>query len=182
MDRLENQIRKNREALDKYDPSPDVWKRIRSGCKSRKIYTLKWISIAAMFVIILGSAVVIFIYSDIGIPSKSEKILDARLRKTNPHLRETEIYYNNLLNSLYLEVAPLLTGHPEIEQELNSDISHIDSLCAGIKNDLRDNVDNQEVIEALIRNYRLKIRILEDMLSVLKQNENDDQKSRNYEL
>jgi hypothetical protein len=38
---------------------------------------------------------------------------------------------------------------------------------------LKDNVDNQDVIEALINNYRIKIQILEDMLIVLKQNENN---------
>jgi hypothetical protein len=43
-------------------------------------------------------------------------------------------------------------------------------------------VANQEVVEALIQNYRIKIRLLEDMLIILKENENNPEKSKSYEL
>ena len=78
------------------------------------------------------------------------------MMKTNSQLKETEIYYNNLANSLYREATPMLTRNPEIEKELSTDISQIDSICSEIKKDLKDNVANQDVIEALIQNYRIK--------------------------
>jgi hypothetical protein len=102
--------------------------------------------------------------------------------KGNSQLKESEFYYNNLLNSLYTEATPMLTANPEIQKELNYDISHIDSLCLEIKKDLKDNIANKEVIEALIQNYRIKIRLLEDILTVLKENENNPEKKKNYEL
>ena len=37
-----------------------------------------------------------------------------------------------------------------------------------MKADLKDNVANQEVIEAIIENYRLRIAILEELLTELK--------------
>jgi hypothetical protein len=95
---------------------------------------------------------------------------DALIMKANPDLKETEIYYNNLVHNLYSEATPLLTGYPDLEKELLSDMSQLDSICTDIKKDLKDNVANQEVIEALINNYRIKIHILEDMLSILKEN------------
>jgi hypothetical protein len=107
---------------------------------------------------------------------------DALLMKTNPQFREAEIYYNSLFNSLYSEASPLLTSHPEIKKELFSDLSQLDSLCADIKKDLKDNIDNQDVIEALIINYRIKTEILEDMLNLLKQNETDLQKNNSHAL
>jgi len=61
-------------------------------------------------------------------------------------------------------------------------MSHLDSLCTEIKKDLKDNVANQEVIEALIQNYRIRIRLLEDMLTILKENENKPAKKKSYEL
>ena len=88
--------------------------------------------------------------------------------QNNPQLKETEIYYNNLVNSLYKEATPLLTNNPDVRKELNNDLSHLDSICIDLKKDLKDNISNQEVVEALIRNYRIKIRILEDMVDSIK--------------
>jgi hypothetical protein len=102
--------------------------------------------------------------------------------KGNSQLKESEIYYNNLLNSLYAEATPLLTANPDVQKELSYDISHIDSLCLEIKKDLKDNIANKEVVDALIQNYRIKIRLLEDILTILKENENNPEKLKNYDL
>ena len=88
----------------------------------------------------------------------------------------------NLANSLYKEATPMLTRNPEIKKELVTDISQIDSICSEIKKDLKDNVANQDVIEALIQNYRIKIRLLEDMLTILKENEENPEKNNSHEL
>jgi hypothetical protein len=76
----------------------------------------------------------------------------------------------------------MLAGFPDIRKEFLSDMSQIDSICTDIKKDLKDNVSNQEVIEALINNYRIKIQILEEMLDELKQNENKPVKNDPHEL
>ncbi len=131
-----------------------------------------------MIVVILGTAIVLFK------PRLQMSAANANY-SDDPHilqLKETEIYYNNLVNSLYKEAAPLLTNNPELKKELNTDMSHIDSICTDIKKDLKDNISNQEVVEALIQNYRIKIQILEDMLTVLKENENNPEKKKSHEL
>ena len=51
-----------------------------------------------------------------------------------------------------------------------------------IKKDLKNNIANQAVVEALIQNYRIKIRILKDMLETLKANENNPEKKKSYGL
>lgn len=178
MDRLEEHIRKNREDLDRYYPSSGIWENVRKNLKKENTSFKRWLSIAAMVIVILGTSLIFlrpgFIWSFSGIESNGDR--------GNHQLKETEIYYNNLVNSLYLEATPLLTGNPEIQKELSSDIFQLDSICLDIKKDLKDNVDNQEVVEALIQNYRLKIRLLEDMLTILKENESNPIKKGNYEL
>ena len=182
MDKLEEQIRKNREDLDRYNPSSGVWKKIKKGLKKDKSPISHWLSIAAMAIVILGTAVVFFKPGNRWSDTNREKSSEAGLTPDNPQLKETEIYYNNLVNSLYREATPLLTENPEIEKELDTDISQLDSICSEIKKDLKDNVANQEVVEALIQNYRIKIRLLEDMLIILKENENNPEKNKSYEL
>lgn len=170
MDRLENFIRKHRDDLDILVPSQRVWKNIDKRSAKKRIYY--YISAAAILILIMGSALIIF--------RNSENRL--HLNETDQQLKETELYYNNLINSLYDEAEPMLTGYPELNNELTSDFVRIDSLCIEIKKDLKDNVANQEVITALIQNYRIKIRILEEMLMLLKENENIPENDKKNEL
>jgi len=182
MDKLEEHIRKNREDLDRETPSPEVWSRINRQINKRKIPVRRLLSVAAMIIIILGTALFLTVPGLLkpgNVNNAENRLKDA---SENSQLKETEIYYNNLMNSLYREATPLLTGNPEIRKELSSDISHLDSICYEIKKDLKDNVDNKEVIEALIQNYRIKIRLLEDMLTMLKENETNNGEKKNHEL
>lgn len=180
MDKLEEHIRKNREDLDRYSPSSKTWRNISREIHNKKTPVIKWLSVAAMFIVILGTALVFIKYSGPGRGLlKSEEATESA---QNTQLKETEIYYNNLVNSIYLEAKPLLTANPEVQRELVIDISHIDSICSEIKKDLKDNVANQEVVEALIQNYRIKIQLLEDMLTILKENENNPEKQKSHEL
>jgi hypothetical protein len=181
MDRLEEHISKNREAMDYYMPSPGVWKKIRRSIKKKKSPARKLLSVAAMITVIFGTSLVLYRTGYFGADGRSAKKSDLRAQE-NPQLKESEMYYGNLLNSLFIEAKPLLTANPDIQKELVTDISHLDSLCLEIKKDLKDNVDNQEVVEALIQNYRIKIRLLEDILNILKEDENNPEKKESYEL
>jgi hypothetical protein len=181
MDKLEEYIMKHREEMDRLKPSSGIWKRIRKGLKNNRS-GYRWISVAAMLAIILGASVV-FLKPVYKLIRKSNGDgVQLMSNQTRFQLKETEIYYNNLANSLYREATPMLAKNPEIQKELYADISQIDSICSEIKKDLKDNVANKEVIEALVQNYRIKIRLLEDMLEILKENEKNPEKSKNDEL
>jgi len=182
MDKLEEYIRNNRDNLDKYSPSPDIWKGIKRILKKKRSFVMHWLSIAAIFTVILGTALLFFrpwnrqMVSDNGYDNHPGP------SNGNIQLKETEIYYNNMANSLYREAIPLLTGNPEIKKELSVDMTHLDSICSDIKKDLKDNVANREVVEALIQNYRIRIRLLEDMLTILKENKVNPEKNKSHEL
>ena len=182
MDKLEEYIRKHREDLDIYNPSSGIWKRIQRGLNRGNPKIWKWLSIAAMVIVIIGTAIIFDRHGNRGADIVFEKTSDGGLTPANPQLNETEIYYNNIVNSLYREATPLLTTNPEIAKELTTDFSQLDSICLEVKKDLKDNVANQEVVEALIQNYRIKIRLLEDMLIILKGNDENPEKNKNYEL
>ena len=182
MDYLEKFIRDNRDDLDRYTPSKSIWRGISTGMRKRRPSLIIWLSAAAIITVIFGTAAFFFYRSNEGMTGYREKEFSSILMKTIPQLNETEIYYNNLVNDLYSKATPLMTRHPDIEKELNDDLSQLDSICADIKKDLKDNVANQEVIEALISNYRIKIRLLNEMLDLLKQNENNPQKTNSHAL
>lgn len=182
MDNLEEYIRKNREEMDRYTPSSGVWKMIRRKLHNEKSSKAIWLSVAAIVIAVLASTMILFRSGNVYLNTKTEIRNEAGLINRNPRLKETEVYYNSLVNTLYQEASPLLTGNPEVGKELNYDISQLDSICKEIKKDLKDNVATQEVVEALIQNYRIKIHLLEDVLTTLKEDKNDQKKNKGYEL
>lgn len=180
MDRLEEYIKKNRESLDIHTPSPEVWDRVKTELKPARS-AKRWLAVAAS---VAALTAISLIFYQIGRNSVNQDMV-TRLSGDLPSkmkLKEAEAYYTSQINELYREAEPLLANNPELRHELNSDISQIDSIYADLKKDLKDNIANQDVVEALIRNYTIKIKILEDMLSILRENGNNAEKTRSHEL
>lgn len=183
MDKLEQFIRDNREHLDRYEPDPAIWSKVvtiepaKAGIRIRDIVLR-----AAMLIFIVASSWFIYSVTSGGSANGSGRI-SSSARRASPELTETENYYNTRVNNLLREARPYLTSNPGLESELMSEISQLDSLMAGIRNDLKDNISNQEVIEALIMNYRIKVQLLEEVLIILRDPEkvNNDNKEH-YEL
>jgi hypothetical protein len=142
----------------------------------------RWRSAAAIFLAIATTAVTFFSIGHNWTGPDNESNNRKGVSPSGTQLKETEFYYQNVFNSLYREAEPLLTSHPDINKELSEDISHLDSAYANIKKDLKDNVANQDVIEALIQNYRIRIKLLDDMLNMLKSENPTPEKRSNYEM
>jgi hypothetical protein len=96
-----------------------------------------------------------------------------------PEIQEAEIYYTSLLNDKISQIKPLLEQNPELGESLQQDLSELDSIYGELQNDLRDNIANDEVVEAMIQNYILKLQILEDLLEYMDESSknNEDEKA-----
>ena len=91
-----------------------------------------------------------------------------------PELKEAETYYANLVSNKLEEIKPFLASNPGISEDVNVDLMELDSVYISLKNDLRDNVANDQIIEAMIQNYRLKLRILEELQDEFKNEKNKE--------
>jgi hypothetical protein len=176
MDKFEKYIKENRVSMDLHEPSPEVWEKIRQKSSARIMPWYRMNAAAAVLLIIVGIAGLLYIMSS------GYGFLSSRKDNGSQMITETEIYYNNLLESLYTEAEPLLASQPGIREELGLDMAVLDSICTEIKRDLKDNVATQEVLEALIRNYAIRISLLEEMLSILKENENNGKTGETNDL
>lgn len=178
-DKLEKFIRANSSGFDFQEPAPELWKNIEKRITPKKVIPWKfYISRAAAVILLVGASLVaqrVWMNRD---DAKPEKVADVDI--DIPELREAEMYYSGMINAKLEEVKPLLTDYPTLEEELNTDLSELDSIYSGLKSDLKDNIANHEVIEAMIQNYRLRISILEDMLTFL-ESRNDDNSINNIE-
>lgn len=179
-DKLEKFIQENREEFEILEPGNGIWEKIEKNIQPHK--TISWRKVmwrAAAVIIIFIASYMVHDFID----GRKVRIADRKNKNDKelmiPEIREAEVYYSNLINEKLKEIKPMLADNPVIEQEISTDLKQLDSNYVALKNDLKDNIANQEVIEAMIQNYRLRLSILEDVLSQLKPEENDKNKKYN---
>lgn len=174
MDELEKHILNGREEMDLHDPSPGLWSRIEGGLPQRQRRPARYLlRIAAVLLIaVAGTTAVFMITRTAGMANDPDV----------KAVKEAYYYYDSRIKTLYQEAQPLLTSNPEINTELTEGMSELDSLSAQIIDDLKDNIASSEVVEALIQNYRLRIELLEDMLRLMRENENENEKPNGNEI
>ncbi len=172
-DRLEKFIQDNREEFDLQVPEPRLWNGIEKNIrKTKKIRFTYYLSRAAVVVLIAG---ITFLVQNIVMNNDLFKPKEKNITSEEviiPELMEAEMYYSGMVDEKLEELKPGLKKYPTIEKELERDLSELDSVYQGLKDDLKDDVANQEVIEAMIQNYRLRVSILEDMLEFLNEQNN----------
>lgn len=179
-DKLEQFIAENRDQFDIHDPGERVWNGINSEIhKGKKFpYIKKVIGWAAIILVTFSASFLLQEYLH-----RNHAMTERNDKKNNkieiPELQEAQIYYANLVDEKILEIEPLLENRPELGSALKNDLAELDSIYAELQNDLKDNISNDEVVEAMIQNYRLKLEILEDFLSHLQENTNEEKADKN---
>ena len=180
-DKLEKYILDHRGQFDDQEPDPALWEKIDT--RKAPVIRINWKSIswkAAAVVAIFVSSYYFHDYmasrnqSSRGLMSKKSEANSPIVRE----LIEAEAYYTSQIDMKKEEVFRLTASNPEVRHEINNEMGDLDRVFTELKEDLKDNADNEEVIEAMIQNYRLKLDILEEMLIRLKQsNESQNEKS-----
>ncbi|MBN2166452.1 MAG: hypothetical protein JW717_09270 [Marinilabiliaceae bacterium] len=177
MDQLEKYIQNNRDAFDEHLPLNDLWLNIETGLQSGNKIRLKYLitKIAAAIIIIIGSGVafnMIFVNDN----------LHNQPNGLSTEVYEVAVFYESQINQKRDELFTLTSNIPEIKKETDIELALLDSALNDLKLDLKDNVANEEVIEAMIQNYRLKLQILEDILNYVKHDNDNSPKIETHEL
>jgi predicted CopG family antitoxin len=170
-DRLEDFVKQHREQFDLHEPDPSIWLKINPASapvtKVRK--PMRWLRVAAAIAVIFaGSTAGIYFLTGGGDQS------DMYSNQLYMEMQETEQYYTHMVNQRYDELQPFLAANPAAKEMLTADMEELDEVYEELKSDLKDNVSNPDVIEAMILNYKVKLEILEDLLNQLKEKENQD--------
>lgn len=166
-DRLEDFVLKNRAEFDFHEPDPSLWLKINpQNSISKNKRWLIWLRYAAAIAVLFASFSA-GIYYLAGMKDTQEN-LSGELYK---ELIESEAYYSTLVSQKYNELEPYISSSPEIKKDLDFDLNELDQIYKELKEDLNDNVGNPEVIDAMIQQYRMKVEILEQLMTQLKEKE-----------
>jgi len=88
-----------------------------------------------------------------------------------PEWQETEKFYTSQIQE---KMQVLETKRGKLDHSVFDDLNMLDEAFIELKKDLQDNADNQEVIEAMIQSYKIKLQILEDILQEIETDETED--------
>nr|WP_321451381.1 hypothetical protein [uncultured Carboxylicivirga sp.] len=175
-DRLKEFIESNADGFNDLEPSKDSWNKIadRIGhteqARKRRIKYISIISAAC----IAGIAMLSLLF----VPPQKDAPQLAEVQE----LTEAEAYYTSQINLKKEQVYQMANNFPDLKEEMDIDLAQLDTIMIQLKNDLKDNVSNTEVIEAMIQNYRMKLSILEEIKEFLDDKNKDSQKTTSYAL
>ncbi len=182
-DKLEKYILDHREQFDDQEPDPAIWERVDT--RKSPVIRMNWKDMAWKAAAVAAIFVASYYFHDYMASRKndSQTLLGKNTEETSPMVRElieAEAYYTSIISMKKDEVFRLTASNPDIRREIDMEMVDLDRVFSELKEDLKDNADNEEVIEAMIQNYRLKLDILEEMLLQLKQS-NESQNEKDHE-
>lgn len=179
-DNFEKFMRNNRQEFDLFEPAPDLWDKIDKNVQKQKRHKVNHLKtfyrVAAVLIIVVSATYVFFRTTNQSqgqLADKQEQNEELNI----PELQEIEGFYTREINQKMNELKPILASYPGLDEEIDHDMSNLDSIYKDLKNDLKDNVANREVIEAMIQNYRTRLNILEELLTMLEPEENTEPSS-----
>lgn len=190
-DNLEQYIENHRDEFDMYEPDKALWDGVIKRTKKGRIHRIRWRKVAMRAAAVLAIFIASFMLSQylLTYRIKHDKQLSENTGEAEiqiPELNEAELYYSAQVNNKLREVEKHLVYHPEIKKDLEYDLQELDSVYAELKNDLKDGISNEEVVDAMIQNYRLKLEILEELLKQLRKDEipsrDETNKKKQYDL
>jgi hypothetical protein len=169
-DKLKQRVEDSRQEWDQFDTDLEgLWENIESQLDKREkkigVFSSKsWMKIAASLTLLLTVGWLAASY----INTNSKGPVRYALSDISPELAETEYYYANQISE---KLAMIQTSNAGVDLFVLENLDLLDSAYIELQQDLKDNADNEEVINAMIQNYRIKLQILEKTLSKIRQKE-----------
>lgn len=185
-DKLEKFVNSHREEFDDLVPDPGIWGKISEDIRPvKRIRPMSILWKAAAVLIIFISSYFFHEYisfRDKHVISENIEEIDLESAKQLEMLMEAEAYYTSRIQTTKKEVFRLAGNNNQITDIVYIEFEELDQALKELKEDLQDNAATQEVIEAMIQNYRLKLMILEEMMMQMKEAQNNsEQKEQTYE-
>jgi len=176
-DKLGKFIGENRAAFDDLEPSAELWGAIEKGIPPEHRGSLLSLNSriwkAAVLMMVFASAWFIKDYVDR--PAKINDAANAEISTNSERLNELadgEAYYVAQITNKQAELEKYTRENPEIMNDLKREFRELDRDNLQLKEDLVESNANERVIEAIMQSYRMKLQILEQVLSEMKGSRN----------
>jgi len=79
-------------------------------------------------------------------------------------LMESEAFYSHQVDKRLKEIQKCYYTFPELKEDIETDLTELEDMYKVLKSDLKDNVSNRSVIEAMIENNRFRLELCDNVL------------------
>lgn len=164
-DRLEEFVNGNRHEFDRMEPSDKIWESISKQLDKKPkqpIRWMRWMKVAA--VVALISLIPAIVYQVI-FPEQNETAKAVQIDPEVQELMEAEAFYAQEVSGKLAEIQKCYKVYPELKGEIDDDLKELETMYRSLKSDLKENISNKEVIEAMIENNRNRMKLVDDVLA-----------------
>ena len=182
-DKLEKFMIENREYFDVFEPKEELWNGIQQSITP--VRKLNWKTIALRVAAVVVIFIASYFFHDLtqnNIKNKVGEIIDEEPNEQMQMLMEAEVFYTSQIKTAQEEFILLSGDNKALIQDIKYDLSELDKVFEDLKKDLKENGDNEEVIEAMIQNYRIKLQILTEMLGQMNKSSKTNKKTNEHEI
>jgi anti-sigma-K factor RskA len=169
--RLEDFVKGNREQFDDLEPSADMWARIEKHLPAQfeepkkretKTFTLGFVlRVAAAVIIVMGIGFASYL--------RSQKKQTIDLAAINPVYAQQQVQYTSLIESKRTELKSMAQSDPQLYKQFSADIAKMDSTYKKLNSELPTSPNQEQVLEAMIKNLQIQTKVLNQQLNVIEQ-------------
>jgi len=173
MSNLEDFIRNNKDSFNSFELSEHHFEHFQQKLSKQKrntINTKHWLSIAAGFAFLIMLTVFVR-YQYIKTENAVNAITVVSLSDISPKYKEVENFYKAGLDQKINEFQKL---DCKIDQEqkkmVNLELEQLDEVYFSLQKELKVNLNDKRIINAMINNYQNRIQFLELVIGQIKEN------------
>ncbi len=176
-DNLKQFIQKNRNDFDQKIPSLEAWEEISSSLRNKKLKSFDistWLLRAvAVIVISAGSIGVYKLISENNTPAINQVIVSTEETVLPQEIIKANEAYSSRINNKRVLLASYERQYPKVTSAINTELQNLDDTFNELKKELKEGPISEEVIQAMIETYQIKVEILEEVLFELNENQKE---------
>jgi predicted PurR-regulated permease PerM len=123
---------------------------------------------ASLGILVIGACLSYLIYDNTRLSKTNNNIT-----QTTSELQETEIYYTKQINKGLEQIQLLKLTDQKQKTAILSDLNSMDKNYDQLKNDLKDNPDDERLVHAIIKHYQIKLEAIDQVINSISFSQNN---------
>ncbi len=161
LDVLEKFIIEKTHDFDDLEPRDGLFLKVKTRKLKSKMFNLKFaLSAAAVIVILL--TIGFFMNNEYSNIYKSAFIY-SKVDSSYREFYEMQTYYTSQIEQVKNEILAISIADKDIKNDIDQELKMLNDTYRTLQDDFDDNMNDKDVLKAMIMNYRVSLKTLEDL-------------------